>query len=99
MSEGNGKLTAASLDGITALPDHGADGARKHVYNVVSFCGPIEAQSVPTLDEATEEGLAGEILVWAKVSTYSTRFERQLDAYSAARGAPWRGSRASGQRA
>lgn len=27
-----GKLTAASLDGITALPDHGADGAAEHVW-------------------------------------------------------------------
>jgi hypothetical protein len=27
------KLTTASLDSITALPDHGADGARVHVLN------------------------------------------------------------------
>jgi hypothetical protein len=27
------KHTTASLDGITALPDHGADGARVHVLN------------------------------------------------------------------
>lgn len=25
------ELTAAGLDGVTALPDHGADGAREHV--------------------------------------------------------------------
>lgn len=28
-----GQLTTAGLDGITALPDHGADGARVHVLN------------------------------------------------------------------
>ena len=28
-----GRLTTAGLDGITALPDHGADGARVHVLN------------------------------------------------------------------
>ena len=27
------KHTTASLDGVTALPDHGADGARVHVLN------------------------------------------------------------------
>jgi hypothetical protein len=25
---------AAGLDGVTALPDHGADGARAHIWNV-----------------------------------------------------------------
>lgn len=30
------KHTAASLDGVTALPDHGADGARVHVLNQTS---------------------------------------------------------------
>lgn len=28
-----GRLTAASLDGVTALPDHGGDGARVHVLD------------------------------------------------------------------
>jgi len=44
--QGRGIHTAASLDGVTALPDHGADGARVHVLN-----------------EASEEGLASEVLV------------------------------------
>lgn len=26
-----GQRTAAGLDGVTALPDHGADGAAQHV--------------------------------------------------------------------
>lgn len=30
------KLTSASLDGVTALPDHGADGAGVHVLNETS---------------------------------------------------------------
>ncbi len=29
-------LTAAGLDGVTTLPDHGADGAREHVLNEAS---------------------------------------------------------------
>ena len=31
--ESPGIRTSAGLDGITALPDHGADGAAVHVYN------------------------------------------------------------------
>ena len=30
------RLTTAGLDGVTALPDHGADGARVHVLNEAS---------------------------------------------------------------
>lgn len=36
LSEGGLVRTTASLDGVTALPDHGADGAAHHVCPAVS---------------------------------------------------------------
>ncbi len=41
-------LTSAGLDGITTLPDHGADGAAEHVYNRVSSDIRIVEDSVET---------------------------------------------------
>jgi hypothetical protein len=56
----------AGLDGVTALPDHGADGARVHVCCNVSIERSIawrRNREGRTVDEASEEGLVGEISV------------------------------------
>lgn len=42
---GGTKDGAAGLDGITALPDHGADGAGAHVWNVLARGSIVESDS------------------------------------------------------
>ena len=56
------ELTAASLDGVTALPDHSADGARGHVCppSLVSIF-PWACGGKHTLNQTGEEGLASKV--------------------------------------
>ena len=52
--------TTAGLDGVTALPDHGQDGAAQHVYRLsIQLRSRVTVQH--TLDQAGEEGLLGEV--------------------------------------
>lgn len=60
------KLTTASLDSITALPDHGADGARGHVYMKLDLVVSIGFGSY-TLNQTREERLASEIGIYNDV--------------------------------
>ena len=59
-----GVLTAASLDSVTALPDHGADGAAEHVCVSVSQVVPVDTVQSRTLDQTGEERLVLEIGIW-----------------------------------
>jgi hypothetical protein len=65
-----GRRTAASLDGITALPDHGDDGAAVHVYWSSQHRSGSGSTRVGcrTLDKASEEGLLFEVGICTKVS-------------------------------
>ena len=54
-------LTAASLDGITALPDHGDDGAGVHVCCLNQYRSGFTRIGCRTLNEASEEGLVLEV--------------------------------------
>jgi hypothetical protein len=67
----DGQLTAAGLDGITALPDHGDDGAAEHVLKSVSTNIITKILRVRlTGDEAGEEGLVLEVgVVLLELST------------------------------
>jgi hypothetical protein len=57
--------TTSGFDGITTLPDHGANWAAQHVYTIVShvFLSQILGFPWPTGDEALVERFLGEIFV------------------------------------
>jgi hypothetical protein len=61
---GKGILTAAGLDSVTTLPDHGADWARVHVYRMLVHHAYVCINGrYLTLNEASEEWLGREVRV------------------------------------
>ena len=87
---GKGRRTAASLDGITALPDHGDDGAAVHVYWSSQHRSGSTRVGRCTLDEASEEWLLLEVGIFTRVSILGLE-ALGYRSYSGPRGAPCRG--------
>lgn len=73
------RLTAASLDGITALPDHGDDGAAVHVYWSSQHRSGSTRGGCRTLDEASEEGLVLEVGICTRVSIFGRSVSKDMD--------------------
>lgn len=72
-------LTAAGLDGITALPDHGDDGAAVHVYWSSQHRSGATRGGCRTLDEASEEGLVLEVGICTRVSMVGRSVSKDMD--------------------